>query len=80
MTSAAVIWAGFAVVGAILVSILGAVHRREKFAFVGGVLLVIVGQTVGLGSGLAGAALGLLGIAVALAATVPLLRQSATIG
>ena len=80
MTSATVIWAGFVVVGAILMSILGAVHRREKFAFVGGILLLFVGQTIGMSSELAGATLGLLGFVVALAATVPLLRQPPTTG
>lgn len=80
MTSQIMVWVGLVIVGVILLSILGAVHRREKFAFVAGILLVMIGQTVGTGSGTVGGALGLVGILIALGSTVPLLRQSAIVG
>ena len=79
MTSAAVIWAGLILVGVILLSILGTVHRREKFAFVGGVVLLIVGQIVGVGSATIGGVVGLVGIVFVVGSTVPLLQQSAVI-
>lgn len=79
MTSGAVIWGGLILVGVILLSILGTVHRREKFAFVGGIVLLIAGQTLGVGSAAIGGVIGFVGIVLVVGSTVPLLRQSAII-
>lgn len=73
------IWGALIVVLVILLSVLGAIHRRERYAFVAGVLLLIIGQSVGGMGGSFSLILGVIGIAVVVASTVPLLRQPPTI-
>lgn len=83
MASSLVIGFAFALMGVLLLSVLGAVHRREKQAFVVGILLITAGQSLAGGTG-SGATVGgiaaLFGAIAVVAATVPLLRQSATTG
>lgn len=76
MTSALVLWSSLVLVVVILASILGAVERRERVAFVAGVALFIVAHLLGSGVETLGAALSVIGILVVLWSTVPLLRQS----
>lgn len=63
-------WAGMVVLA---VSVLGAVKRRERLAFVPGVLLVILGMTFL--SGLLAGLVALAGLAAVLASTVPMLVE-----
>lgn len=63
-------WAGMVVLA---VSVLGAVKRRERLAFVPGVLLVILGMTFL--SGLLAGLVALVGLAVVLGSTVPMLVE-----
>lgn len=73
---------GFAVIGLVLASVLGAVERREKFLFVAGVVLLVVGPIL-VGSLSLSAVLGgivaLVGFLAIVGSTVPLLRQSPTV-
>lgn len=64
-----------AVVIVILASILGAVEGRERFGFVGGIALVIVAHAAIPSHGSVAAGLAVIGILVATASTIPLLRQ-----
>lgn len=75
MASQLVVAASLALVLVILASILGAVERRERFWFVGGVALFIVAHVVGSPES-ASAVLAVVGIVAVVASTVPLLRQS----
>lgn len=73
MANDLVIGLGFAGMVVLAVSVLGTVTRRERLAFVPGVLLVILGMTY-----LGGAAAGLValvGLALVLASTVPMLLE-----
>lgn len=63
-------WAGMVVLA---VSVLGTVTRRERLAFVPGVLLVILGMTF-LSGQLAGL-VALVGLLAVLASTVPMLLE-----
>lgn len=63
----------------LLASVLGAVDRRERFAFVPGVLLIVAGPAlVALVSvpGAVGGVIALIGVVVVVGSTVPLLRES----
>jgi hypothetical protein len=75
MASQLVVAASLALVVVILASILGAVDRRERYWFVGGVALFIVAHAVGSPGG-ASAVLAVVGVVAVVAATVPLLRES----
>lgn len=73
MANDLVIGLSFAGMVVLAVSVLGTVTRRERLAFVAGVLLVILGMSL-----LAGRAAGLVafvGLALVLASTVPMLRE-----
>lgn len=76
MTSQLVIFAAFALIIVILASILGAVERRERFSFVGGIALFIAAHTATVSPESVAALLAMIGILLAAASTVPLLRQS----
>lgn len=73
---------GFLIIGIVLLTVLGAVEYRGKFAFVGGVVLLAAGPIL-VGSLSVPATLGgiitLIGFLAIVASTVPLLRQSPTI-
>lgn len=71
---------GAAIVGIVLVAVLGAVERREKFAFVAGVGLFVGGTILAGGPSLsaAGGGIALVGILLIVASTVPLLREPPT--
>lgn len=60
----------------ILVSVLGAVERRERFVFVLGVALFVVAHTAVRNPENVSILLALAGLIAVLASTVPLLRQS----
>lgn len=77
MTSQVVVLASLALVLVILVSILGAIERRERFWFVGGIALFILAHTAVTSPRSVGALLAVIGIVLATASTIPLLRQSA---
>lgn len=72
---------GFVIIGVVLLAVLGAVERREKFAFVAGVVLLIAGPIL-VGSRAVSATIGggiaLIGVLAIVAGTVPLLRQPLT--
>lgn len=72
---------GFVVIGLVLLSVLGAVKRREKFVFVVGLILLVAGPgLVGNFSlpATIGKAVSSVGFLVIVASTIPLLRQSPT--
>lgn len=69
--------AGLILVVVILASILGAVKRRERIPFVLGISLFIGAHFVTVGGAPVGTLLAVVGVALALASTVPLLRQPA---
>lgn len=75
MTSQLVIGGSLALVIVILASILGAIERRERFVFVAGIALFIVAHTLVTSPENVAAGLATLGILLAVASTVPLLRQ-----
>jgi hypothetical protein len=74
MVNELVVGIGLAGVVVLAVSVLGTVKRRERLLFVPGVVLVILGQTFL--SGLAAGGVAVVGLAAALASTVPLLRTA----
>lgn len=74
MASAIVSGGSLLLVLVILASILGAVHGRERFAYVGGVALFVLVHVAGAPDAL-GATVAVIGIAAVLASTIPLLRQ-----
>jgi hypothetical protein len=76
MASQLVVAASLALVVVILASILGAVDRRERYWFVGGVALFIVAHAAGPGLEPVAAILAVVGVVAVVAATVPLLRHS----
>ena len=76
MTTELVFGASLALVVVILVSILGAIEGRERFAFVGGIALFIVAHTAVTSPASLATGLAVLGILLAVGSTVPLLRQS----
>ena len=76
MTSGLVFAAALSLIVLVLASILGAVDRRERYLFVAGMALFILAHTAITAPESAGAALATLGVALAVASTVPLLRQS----
>lgn len=83
MATSLVVVAAFALMGVLLLAVLGAVHRREKQAFVVGILLITVAESLagGTGSGTVVAGIAaLIGVVAVIASTIPLLRQSATTG
>lgn len=67
--------AGLGFLGVLIMaaSVVGTVERREKFAFVLGVALVLVGLIAVAGT--AGGVVSLVGLALMVASTVPLLLQ-----
>lgn len=73
MANDLVVGLGFAVVLVLVASVLGTVERRERFAFVPGVVLVVLGLTFL--SGPAAGAVALVGLAAVLASTVPMLLE-----
>jgi uncharacterized membrane protein YhhN len=76
MTSGLVFGAALALMVVILASILGAIDRPERYLFVAGIALFILAHTAITGPASAGMVLATLGILLAVASTVPLLRQS----
>lgn len=82
MTGVLAIAFGFLTIGLVLIAVLGAVKRREKFVFVPGVVL-LVGGPILVGSlsipETIGGVVALVGFLAILASTVPLLRQSPTV-
>lgn len=77
MTSGPVFAAALALIVVVLASILGAIDRRERYLFVAGMALFILAHTAITAPESAGTALATLGVALAVASTVPLLRASA---
>lgn len=77
MVAQAVILGAFAALMVVLASILGAVHRRERVAFVLGVAAFVAVHALPGVPETAGMALAVAGLVVAIAATVPMLRQPA---
>jgi hypothetical protein len=75
MASPLVTSVSLALVVVILASILGAVSRRERVGFVLGIALFIVAHAVLPGFETAAARLAVAGLAMAVASTIPLLRQ-----
>lgn len=75
MTSQLVFGASLVLIVVILVSILGTVERRERFWFVGGIALFIVAHTAITSPANVAAGLAVIGILVAVASLIPLLRQ-----
>ncbi len=72
---------GFVVIGLVLLAVLGAVERREKYLFVAGVALVLLGPgtVASLDAPVtAGGVLAVVGFLACLGSTVPLLAQSPT--
>lgn len=72
---------GFVMIAILLLSVLGAVHRLERLAFVGGVILVSIGSALGgveIGSVAVGGIIAAIGFLTVVASTIPLLRQSPT--
>lgn len=76
MTSTLVYAASLALVVIVLLSILGAVEHRERYGFVGGILLFILAHAAVTSPESVATGLAVLGILVATASTMPLLRQS----
>lgn len=64
---------GFGGMVVLVASVLGTVERRERFAFVAGVVLVLLGLTFL--TGLAAGGVAFVGLALVLASTVPMLRE-----
>lgn len=73
MAQSVVAWVGLGLMVVLAVSVLGTVKRPERFAFVPGVLLVVLGMT--LLSGLAAGVIALAGLVLVLASTVPMLLE-----
>lgn len=73
MANELVVGLGLAGIVVLAVSVLGTVQRRERLAFVPGVLLVVLGLTFLSGSAAGVAAF--VGLAVVLASTVPMLLE-----
>lgn len=73
MANDLVVGLGFAGVVVLAASVLGTVERRERYGFVAGVALVLLGMTFL--SGLAAGAVAFLGLAAVLASTVPMLVE-----
>lgn len=76
MAAPVVLLGSFAVVVVVLLSILGAVERRGRFAFVLGIIAFIAVHSASGTPATAGTILAVLGLAAAVAATVPLLQES----
>ena len=72
---------GFAIMTVILIAVLGAVKRTEKFWFAAGILLLVSGpllvEFLALSNGVGGG-VSVIGLAAILGSVVPLLRQSPT--
>ena len=77
MITDVVIVGSFAMMLVILASILGAIERRERYAFVLGIFLFIVGHSLITSPELVGVGLAVFGIALAGASALPMLRESA---
>lgn len=75
MPSQLVYTASLLLVVVILASILGAIHRRERFLFVGGIALFILAHTAITSPPRVAGLLAVIGMLVAVASTIPLLRQ-----
>lgn len=73
MANGLVVGLAFAAMLVMGASVLGTVDRRERFVFVAGVALVLLGLTFLPGP--AGGALAFLGFVAVVASTVPLLRE-----
>ncbi len=69
------IWGSLVLLVVVLVSILGAIDGRERLLFVGGLGLFILAHLVDLGIEALGMILAVIGILLAVSATIPLLRQ-----
>ena len=73
MTSALVVGVGLALMAVLAVSVLGTVTRRERLAFVPGVLLVMLAMTFL--SGLLAGAVAVVGLGLVLASSIPMLVE-----
>lgn len=73
MATELVVGLAFATMLVLAASVIGTVERRERFAFVAGVALVLLGLSVLRGT--AGGAVAFLGFVAVVASTVPLLRE-----
>lgn len=72
---------GFLIIGLVLVAVLGAVERREKYAFVAGVALLLAGPVLTGGMAVSSAVGGIValgGFLLVVASTVPLLGRQPT--
>lgn len=76
MASALLVWGSLAVLLVVLGSILGAVDGPERVVFVVGIGLFVLAHVAAPAAEALGAAVAAIGLLAALAATVPLLRQS----
>lgn len=76
MTSHLLTGGALVLVVVILASILGAVDRRERFLFVGGIALFIVAHTAITSPAPVASLLAVVGLVVAVASTLPMLTQS----
>lgn len=76
MASQLVYGASLALLVVILASVLGAVERRERFWFVGGIALFILAHAAFSSAATLATILAVIGILLATASTLPLLRQS----
>lgn len=76
MASQFVYAASLLLVVVILASIVGAIERRERFGFVGGIALFILAHTAITSPPTVATLLAIVGILVAVASTIPLLQQS----
>lgn len=70
-----VIWAGFAIMVVILAAVVGAVDRRERFAFTLGIGLILVGLSISDVGRSPSVAVVVVGFILAIASIVPLLRD-----
>lgn len=76
MTSQLVFDVSLALIVVILASILGAIERRERVWFVGGIVLFIIAHTAITSPANVATILAVIGLLLAVASTIPLLRQS----
>lgn len=75
MVADALILGSLALMVVILVSLLGAVTRRERYLFVAGIALFILAHVAPVEPAAVGMALAAIGILIAAGSTIPLLRQ-----
>lgn len=75
MASQLTVWAGYLAILIMGAAVLATVSRRERFVFVAGVLLLLLGLTFLAGT--PGAVVASVGVVAIVAAAVPMLREPA---